>query len=98
MWFKNLYVFQLTKVIDINQTDLHKALLESPFIPCGATDTKRTGWVPPLGDKHENLVHGTRDHFMMCLKIQEKAIPTAYLTERIKAKVDQAEEQEARKA
>ncbi len=99
MWFKNAYVFQLTRSQYFEQIDL-PALLEScKFVPCGKEEQKKFGLVSALPDT-ENLVHGFNNNDFMVLRAQqeEKVILPDSIDRPLKKKVAEIEKNEQRRA
>lgn len=98
MWFKNLTLLQLSPRTGDHSEQLENELASASFKPCGKVTPQSTGWVPPLGDAGSPLVHVAYGHFMMiCLKIQEKVLPTSVVREALSEKVHDMESTEGRK-
>ncbi len=97
MWFKNLQVYRFTKDFELNAETLGQQLAEQAFVACGSQDLNRSGWVPPLGRHGSEFVHATNGNLMVCLKRQDKILPTAVINEALEEKALEIEEAEARK-
>lgn len=89
MWFRNLQIYRLADTFTSTAEDLHKALSKQAFSPCRGLDTHRIGWVPPLGRHSEQLVHATNGKFMMCMRREDRILPSAVVREAIQDKVDE---------
>ena len=57
MWFKNIRAYRLTKPFDLSPEQLGQKLSGHGFVPCGKVQAVSSGWVPPLGEESEELVH-----------------------------------------
>jgi recombination associated protein RdgC len=97
MWFKNLQIYQITDPLKASAEELNDALSEQGFTPCRGLDTVRMGWVPPLGKNSELLVHSTNGRLMLCMRREERILPTAVVREAVQEKVDEISLQQDRK-
>lgn len=97
MWFKNLRVFRLTQPWTQTADDLHNALEPFQFHPCGGSDIFRYGFTPPLGKESNQLVHATNGRLMICVKRQEKILPSGVIKEQLEEKIQAIETSEQRK-
>lgn len=96
MFFKNATIYQLTKPLDVSAEDLEQSLSEKPFNQCGSHDQVSYGFTQPLGDAGDLFTHVVGDFIMICIKQQEKVIPSAALKEAIDKKVAEISQQEGR--
>jgi recombination associated protein RdgC len=97
MWFKNLRAYRLTQPFDLSPEQLAEQLAQHGFAPCGKSQPLSMGWVPPLGDETESLVHAANGRFLLRLKREEKLLPSTVVREMLEEKVAQVEDKEARK-
>ena len=99
MWFKNVYVFQLTRSQYFEQLNLPSLLKSGVFVPCGKTDMKKFGFVSALPDT-ENLIHSFNNNDFMLLRVQqeEKVIVPDAVERPLKEKVKEIEKNEQRRA
>ena len=99
MWFKNLFIFQLTKSDFFKQINLEEQLKNNVFAPCLATELTRSGWVSALQDT-ENLVHSAKnDEYMMLRRQTEtKVLPADFVIREVNKAVKVIETEQARKA
>ena len=97
MWFKNLRAYRLTQPLDLSAEDLAEKLQKQPFAHCGKTQPLASGWVPPLGEDTEALVHAADGRLLLRLKREEKLLPSTVVRELLEEKVSQIESEEARK-
>lgn len=97
MWFKNLCLFRLTEPFTLNAGDLAEKLEALHFRPCGAHETMSLGWTAPLSTAKNALVYATNGFMMICVKKQERVLPSAVVNEMVQDKVAEVEEQQGRK-
>lgn len=97
MWFKNCRVFRLTQDWTLTAEDLHNKLEPFQFHPCGGSDVFRYGFTAPLGNESDQLVHASNGRLMICVKRQEKILPSGVIKEQLEEKVLQIEASELRK-
>ncbi|MBX2848054.1 MAG: recombination-associated protein RdgC [Acidiferrobacterales bacterium] len=97
MWFKNLRIYRCADVAKYTPEALNEALAKFEFTPCGGQDALKTGWVPPLGRQGTEFVHAANGYVMICVKRQEKVLPSSIVKEFLDEKVAEISEKEARK-
>jgi recombination associated protein RdgC len=94
MLFKNLKVYDVGLLEGLHPSDIETMLAARAFTPCGAHDFKRSGFVPPLGTGM--LTHIAASAVMVCVKTQEKVLPTAAINELLAVKVAEFTQRKAR--
>ncbi|MFT4823974.1 MAG: recombination associated protein RdgC [Halioglobus sp.] len=97
MWFKNLRAYRLTSPFELSAEQLGEKLADSTFQPCAKSQALSLGWVEPLGETSELLVHAANGRFLLCLKREEKLLPSAVVRELVEEKVAHIESEEGRK-
>jgi recombination associated protein RdgC len=97
MWFKNLRAYRLTSPFELSPEQLAEKLEQRVFTPCAKSQPLAMGWVPPLGEGTEALVHAASGRFLIKLKREEKLLPSTVVREQLEEKVAIIEEEEARK-
>lgn len=97
MWFKNIRAYRLTKPFDLSPEALGEKLAPRSFVPCAKSQPLALGWVPPLGDESEALVHAAAGRFLLKLKREEKLLPSAVVREQLDEKVADIESEQGRK-
>lgn len=95
MIFKNLSFYRITKPLPVTAEQLSAAIADRPFVPCGAQDWARKGFVPPVDRSNEMTITIGNRH-LVCLKIQEKILPAAGVKEALANKVAEIEQKENR--
>lgn len=97
MWFKNLRAYRLTSPFELSPEQLEEQIQGSVFQPCAKSQPLSLGWVAPLGDTSELLVHTANNRYLLCLKREEKLLPSTVVREQLEEKVALIESEEARK-
>lgn len=97
MWFKNLSLFRFTEPFTLPADELADKLEALRFRPCGPHEESSFGWTAPLGKAEQALVYATNGYMMLCVKKEERVLPTAVVNEMIQEKAAEAEEQQGRK-
>ena len=98
MWFKQAYVFQLTRENYFQQISLEKAVLKNVFIVCEKTQLSSFGFVSALPDT-QKLIQGFDNNNYMFLRVQleEKIIVSDAINRPLKALIAEIEKNEHRK-
>lgn len=96
MWFRNLQIYQLTESFNLSADELHQELLSNSFKPCQGLDAFRMGFTSPLGKHSEQLVHASGGCLMVCMRREDRILPTTVVREALQEKVDDIELKESR--
>lgn len=96
MWFKNVLLYRFTSPFDIDDETIEQALNNTPFVPCGSQDLQRVGWVSAMPDS-DMLSHAANGCVLLCLRKQQKILPSGAVAEALEEKVKEIEAAEARK-
>lgn len=97
MWFKNLAIYQLDDAKSIIEELNDDSLQPQVFHPCRGLDTSRSGWISPLGRHSEQLAHHCDGRIMLCLRREERILPSQVVREALDEKVDAIMDREQRK-
>lgn len=97
MWFKNLSIYRFTKPFDLTPEQLEEKLAAGAFQPCGKLQPFSIGWVSPLGADHPRFVHSTGHYHMVCLRKQERVIPSAVVREAMEERIAALQAESGRK-
>lgn len=97
MWFRNLRIYRLIGELPCAGAELGEHLGEAAFVPCASMDTRRVGWVPPLGATAVALTHSVNDFHLVCMRTQQKLLPAAAIREVLDEQILQREAAEGRK-
>ena len=96
-WFKNLMIYRLTRDLELSAEDMEKQLAASAFTPCGSQDMAKSGWVSPLGAKGEALTHTVNGQILVCVRKEEKILPSSVVKQELQGKVEKLEAEQSRK-
>lgn len=96
-FFKNALVYRLNKNVPFVDAELQKQLEAFSFTPVGSQDISKSGWVPPLVDGSDNLVHEVNGQLLLKIRKEEKILPAAVLRKEVSERVAKLESDTARK-
>lgn len=96
MWFRNLRLFQLIEPFNLTAEQLHEQLEAGRFTPCGGSQLQTLGWTSPLGPDMNVLAHAANGCIMVCLRREERVLPSAVVREALADKVREIEAAESR--
>lgn len=97
LWFKNILVYRLNKEIALSMDELEQQLASLTFTPCSSQDMTRTGWVSPMGDRGEALIHVAGKQVMICARKEDKILPATVIKNALQDKVEKLEGEQGRK-
>lgn len=97
LWFKNILVYRLNKEIALSMDELEQQLTSLAFTPCSSQDMTKTGWVSPMGDRGEALIHVAGKQVMMCARKEDKILPATVIKQALQDKVEKLEGEQGRK-
>jgi len=95
MWFKNLQIFQLKESFAHTQEGLEQALASDRFRACGPLEVGVQGWNSPLGGDGP-LCFAGNGCFLMCLRREDKVLPSSVVNDLLNERVEQIEAEELR--
>lgn len=95
-WFKNAIIYRLTKPLDWDLTQLQNQLSDCAYVPCGAQDMSKFGWVSPL--RGSDLLHfSVGNQILLVAQKEEKILPTQVVDAELNKRIAALEEKEQRK-
>lgn len=97
MWFKNLYIVQLTDPFAFTAEELAEKLLDHCAKPCGVLQEFSYGWTPPLGRNSEMLVHSISHFHLIAVRKESKLLPASIVRDALNEKVAELEQLHGRK-
>lgn len=95
--FKNVMVYRFEPDWSATVEQMEAALAKMPFVPCGATQDKSLGWVPPRGDAQGALVESVAGHRILRFQIETKGVPGSVVKRHLEERLAQIEAKEGRK-
>jgi recombination associated protein RdgC len=93
--FKNITLYRAnwSSTVDADQ----EALEAHAFAPCGPTQDRSVGWVPPRGEANGALVESVGGQRILKLQIETKSVPGAVVRAHAQQAADDIEAQTGRK-
>ena len=88
--FKNLIIYRIYAA-NLSAEVLEQALQKTPFMPCGATQERAIGWVPPRGEDHGALCEVVGGQWVMRFMSEAKQLPASVLNRKAQEKADAIE-------
>ena len=76
--------------------ELETALETRRFRPCGPVEVATLGWSAPLGEDTAALVHAVGGCLLLCLRKQERLLPSAAVAEAVDERIMEIEAGESR--
>jgi recombination associated protein RdgC len=67
---------------------LERVLQKSRFVPCGPTQPKSTGWVPPRGNKSKLLAETVGGQLILKLCTEKRAVPSSAVKSAVEERVE----------
>lgn len=95
--FKNMIVYRMAAQWAGSLEQVEEALQKTPFMPCGATQEKSAGWVPPRGDAHGLLAESVGGQWILRFMSESKMLPASVLNRKVQEKADAIEKEFGRK-
>ncbi|THA05038.1 recombination-associated protein RdgC, partial [Rodentibacter pneumotropicus] len=95
-WFKNAIIYRLTKSLNWDLTQLQNQLNDCAYVPCGALDMSKFGWVSPLRDS--NLLYfSVGKQILLTANKEEKMLPANVVNQELEKRIKSLEQKENRK-
>ncbi|HPF57545.1 MAG TPA: recombination-associated protein RdgC [Candidatus Competibacteraceae bacterium] len=96
MWFKNLSLFRLVEPLPLTVEDLATQLEQRAFQPCPSHQPRTAGWTPPLGRKAHDQVHAVAGRWLLCLRTEEKVLPSIVVNQALAERITLIEDEQHR--
>src|SRR5471030_906227 len=90
-WFKNIMIYRLNREITLSAEEMEKQLAGAAYTPCSSQDMAKSGWVSPLGDKSLALTHAINDQILICVRKEEKILPSSVIKQELQGKIEKLE-------
>lgn len=81
--FKALTPFRVKRAEPIPADELGALFQTLPFVPCGPTQAKSVGFVPPRGHEHGALIEVVGDAWIAKVVIEKRVVPGAVVKRRV---------------
>ncbi len=90
-------IYRLVSAWSVAVETLQLELDKAPFVPCGASQEKSVGWLPPRGHAHGALVEVVGNQWLLKLMVEVKAVPSSVVKRKVQDQVDHIEATTGRK-
>ncbi|MGP4123189.1 MAG: recombination-associated protein RdgC [Sodalis sp. (in: enterobacteria)] len=97
LWFKNIVIYRLNRPIEMSAEQIEQQLSVFSFTPCRSQDMVKSGWVSPIGTKSNALTHAIEGHVLLCLRKEEKILPSSVIKQELQGKINKLESEQNRK-
>jgi recombination associated protein RdgC len=94
VWFKNIFIYRLSRNIQLDTKTVIAGLENQLFHPCGSQDMASAGWVHVLG---ENLTYEHNGFLLVTMQREEKILPAQVLREELQKKITKLEADQGRR-
>lgn len=95
--FKNVIVYRIEPTWSQELAAADEALQAQRFVPCGSSQEKSVGWVPPRGEEHGPLVESVGGQWLLEFMIEAKALPGSVVRRKLEERLAHIEATEGRK-
>lgn len=95
--FSNAIIYKLGAMTDGGIAAVEEAMKADEFHPCGSSQEKSVGWVPPRGQEHGAFIESVQGHHIARLVIETKSVPASELAKAVDARCAQIEATTGRK-
>jgi recombination associated protein RdgC len=95
--FKNLTVYRIGPGWSFDREALESNLGKSAFVPCGASQERSAGWVPPRGQPEAPFVEVIDGQVLLQLQSEQRVVPGSVVKRRTDEIALQIEQQTGRK-
>lgn len=93
---KSAFIYRLRNTAQQNANGLASALAAQSFAPCGATQDKSAGWIPPR-EANGPMLESVGGQWIAKLAIETKSVPKSEIDKHVAAAVDYIEQTTGRK-
>ncbi len=97
MWFKQAQLFQLKNIKHYSLTELCEKLSELEFRECSPSIPFGAGWVSPINEEGAPLAQSVNGYIMICLRIEEKILPSVVIRHELDKKIKEIENADNRR-
>lgn len=96
MWFNNIAVYQYQFDEALSEAFLNQALEDHRLKPCPPHARQSVGWLSPLGQEHDVLLHSANGAHVLVLGKEERLLPMSVIKAAMQEKLQAFERQEQR--
>ncbi len=97
MWFKSASVFHFLSPCKLKPETLEESLQSQAFRAVNSRQLASYGWVPPMGEGSEQLVHATSGFMLIKARREERILPSSVIAEHMAERIQILEQKLDRK-
>lgn len=95
--FKSLIIYRIASTWQANLAAVEEALARTPYAPCGPTQERSAGWVPPRGEEEGLFAESIGGQWILRFMSEAKMLPASVLNRKVQEKADAVERKTGRK-
>ena len=95
--FNNAIIYKITNLPEYGAIAFDVSMQPQAFVPCGASQQKSVGWVPPRGEQNGLLMENVAGQMICKLAIETKSVPKSEIDKYVAAQVEWIEQDTGRK-
>lgn len=95
--FNKLIIYRIASTWQADLAAVEEALARTPFTPCGATQERSAGWVPPRGEAEGLFAESIGGQWILRFMSEAKMLPASVLNRKVQEKADAIERETGRK-
>ncbi|HEY3591735.1 MAG TPA: recombination-associated protein RdgC [Buttiauxella sp.] len=95
--FKNLCLYRQSRDLSWDAESLPAQLAAFAFVTCTSQDMAKAGWVPPLENLSDSLIHTGSGHILLVVQREEKILPSPVLKMHLQEKIEKLQQSLGRK-
>lgn len=98
MWFKNVQAFHFMEAFRMSPEALSTELSHYAFRQIRPGEVQSRGWANPNDEEASPLVYPANGFFLICLRTEDKMVPSSVVREMLSERLEEWEQKEGRKA
>ena len=95
--FKSLIIYRIASTWQADLAAVEEALARTPYTPCGPTQERSAGWVPPRGEAEGLFAEPIGGQWILRFMSESKMLPASVLNRKVQEKADVIERNSGRK-
>ncbi|WP_315125214.1 recombination-associated protein RdgC [Comamonas antarctica] len=95
--FKHLIIYRIAPTWAADLAAVEEAIARTPFTPCGATQERSAGWVPPRGEEEGLFAESVGGQWILRFMSESRILPGKVLARRVEEKAAAIERNSGRK-
>jgi recombination associated protein RdgC len=97
---KNTFIYRIASstLAPLPEAIAEESMVAHAFTPCGSTQEKSIGWVPPRGEEHGALLESVSGQWILKLMTESKKVPSQAVKDKVDEQCKSIEAQTGRKS